>query len=130
MLKFYTQYDRRASSLEVPWGEDLVERAGYVPAHVLIENMLLSGQRLGASRGQYEFPDGEEVPDDYGDPTRSPGFDLADIAQADHYLSAVAEVEKKLNAKKNKAKVEAANNENADDARQIPLPEIPVSQKV
>lgn len=61
-------------------GELLVETAGYVPANVKIESMIDAGRRLTDFRAGYEFQDGETIPDDYLDPTRNPGFDLADAS--------------------------------------------------
>ena len=61
-------------------GEILVETAGYIPADRKIESMIDAGRRLLDFRAGYEFQDGEEIPDDYLDPTRDPGFDLADAS--------------------------------------------------
>lgn len=69
-------------------GELLVETAGYVPADRKIESMIDAGRRLKDFRAGYEFQDDEDVPDDYLDPTRDPGFDLADATRLTHqYLA-------------------------------------------
>ena len=64
-------------------GEKLVETAGYIPAQKRIENLMLAGQRLVASRqALYDCQGGEEFDDTIPfDPTRDPGYDLADAAQ-------------------------------------------------
>lgn len=62
-------------------GEILVETAGYIPADRKIESMIDAGKRLMDFRAGYEFQDDEDVPDDYIDPTRDPGFDLADASR-------------------------------------------------
>ena len=42
--------------------------------------MIEAGERLRDFRCGYEFEDEESVPDDYFDPTREAGFDLADAS--------------------------------------------------
>ena len=61
--------------------ESKVEKSGYIPAKKRIENMMLAGQRLVASRNQlYDDPTGmdEDIPIDR---TRNPGYDMADASQ-------------------------------------------------
>lgn len=84
-MKFYTQWDPPPKKGEVNSGEVVVETAGYVSAQKLIEGMFQAGIRLQQSRG-YEFGSDQEVPDDYIDPTRSPGFDLADASALRHVV--------------------------------------------
>lgn len=50
MAKFVTKYNYVSSEGEIGCEELFVERAGYVPAKKLIENMIYSGQRLVAAR--------------------------------------------------------------------------------
>ena len=58
------------------------ESAGYIPAEAQIELFIQAGRRLDQARKeQYDFSADEEVPDDFIDPTRSGGFDLADATQ-------------------------------------------------
>nr|QJB19761.1 MAG: hypothetical protein [Microvirus sp.] len=70
-------------------GDEIVEKAGYIPAKDQIETMINAGQRLADARA-YEFGPDDDVPDDYYDPTRNPGFDLSDATimanQADQRL--------------------------------------------
>lgn len=77
-MQFFTEYNRPPSDAEIQDYVSITETAGYLPAHVQIENLIDAGRRLDAYRKEaYEFPDGV-VPPDYVDPTRSPGFDMAD----------------------------------------------------
>lgn len=79
MAKFKTQYDRKEDPGQEGGGELITEQAGYVPPQVQIENMIMAGQRLNASRAEmYDTMEVYEEPDI--DPTRSPGFDLADAS--------------------------------------------------
>ena len=77
-MQFQTKYDRTPYKGEKNSGELLTEQAGYVPADVKILNMIEAGERLRDSRLGYEFEDEQSVPDDYYDPTRESGFDMAD----------------------------------------------------
>ena len=47
----------------------------------VIESMIVAGQRLEASVGGYEFDVGEVIDEAYYDPTREPGYDLADASR-------------------------------------------------
>lgn len=77
-MKFQTKYNHEKSPGEVNLGEVLVEKAGYIPAKVRIENMILAGQRLVEHRREmYDF-DGEDIDESFSDPTRSKNFDMAD----------------------------------------------------
>lgn len=81
-MNFSTPYqdNRFKTPPEVNSGETLVEKAGYEPAKIKIENMILAGQRLSDYRkSQYDFEG--EIDEDFIDPTRSPNFDLADATQ-------------------------------------------------
>lgn len=90
---------------EVNDGTRLTESAGYIPAKVRIEEMIVAGERLvDYRRGRYDFPPDsgatEEEQEDYVDLTRSPGFDMADASQLkmqvdDRLKSQVAEHKRK-----------------------------------
>ena len=61
--------------------ESIVEKSGYIPAKKRIENIMIAGQRLIASRNQlYDDPSGEDE-DIPIDRTRNPGYDMADASQ-------------------------------------------------
>lgn len=78
---FYSPYIRPDANYEINSGEEIVEKAGYVPANVLIENMIYAGNRLDFARSEYyDFADAETVDQDFIDPTRSKGFDIADAS--------------------------------------------------
>jgi len=82
-MKFYTAYDRPEHQGEVNVGPSKVEKVGYVPSNILIENMIFAGMRLNRARTEaYDVSPDEidkagEVPID---PTRNPGFDMADAS--------------------------------------------------
>lgn len=58
------------------------EQAGYIPPQVQIENMIMAGQRLDASRkALYDFESEADIDESAIDPTRSGNFDLADATQ-------------------------------------------------
>ena len=81
---FQTQYNRakHARNPEVNSGEILVETAGYVSTEKRINNMILAGQRLVESRRtQYDLEGDYDSEDIDLDPTRDPGYDLADATQ-------------------------------------------------
>ena len=79
VTKFKTQYSGNTTKPEKNHGERLVETAGYIPAQVRIENMMLAGRRLADARKEmYDFPAGVEPDESLSDPTRSPNFDMAD----------------------------------------------------
>lgn len=85
--KLYTPYDRPKEEYEVNIGPSLVEKVGYVPANILIENMIYAGERLDLARSDYyDFPDPDQVDYDFIDPTRSKNFDPAD---ADYLMRSV-----------------------------------------
>lgn len=99
----FTQYHRPKDQYEVNNGEDITEKVGYVPANVLIENMIYAGQRLDLARSDmYDFKDEDEVDDEYIDPTRSPGFDLADASTLGMQVSAKISEQRKLYEKEQK----------------------------
>lgn len=80
-MEFFTKYRRPERAPEINNGEDLVEVGSFRPMSKVIESMIVAGQRLEASVGGYEF-DAEEVVDEvYFDPTREPGYDLADASR-------------------------------------------------
>lgn len=81
-MKFQTKYSRKefSKTYEKGGGKRMVETAGYIPAKQRIENMIMAGQRLALARKElYDF-DGE-VDENFEDPTRRPGYDLADAFQ-------------------------------------------------
>lgn len=85
----FTQMDPFIEPGEINEGPELVEKSGYIPAEEQIGAMLRAGERLGEFRREaYDFGDKEDIPDDYVDPTRSPGFDLADASALQRDIAA------------------------------------------
>jgi hypothetical protein len=59
--------------------ETLVVQYGYVPLKAQIERMIQAGKELDAFRKEYyDFGDEREIPSEYEDPTRAPGFDMSE----------------------------------------------------
>lgn len=82
---FQSNYNRTYHSApEMNYGPTLVVDEGYLSTQELIELMVREGQELVAARKEmHDFP--PEVPIDETlplDPTRQPGYDLADASQA------------------------------------------------
>jgi len=82
-MNFKTQYNAVAAAPQSFAGAvSRTEKAGYLPAKKIIEQMVMAGLRLKAFRedhydlGEQDEDDGESI-----DPTRSPGFDMADASQ-------------------------------------------------
>lgn len=80
-MEFFTKYRRPERAPEINNGPDLVEVGSFRPMSQVIEGMIIAGQRLEASVGGYEFNAGEVVDEAYYDPTREPGYDLADASR-------------------------------------------------
>jgi len=80
MRKIFDFQNPPPSDPEKNDGELVVEIGSYIPAKQQIESFIQSGKNLQASRqGRYDFEG--EVDEDFTDPTRSPGFDMADASQ-------------------------------------------------
>lgn len=79
-MEFATKYKRPPEVYEHGGGRMITEQSGYVPPQKQIEQFILAGKRLDAARlAQFDFKEGEDVPDDVEpDPTRHPSFDLED----------------------------------------------------
>ena len=81
MLKIRTlsQAMEQSAPPEKTGGPSHISLSGYEPLEAKINNMILAGERLLADRSKmYNFQEGEEVDWSYDDPTREPGFDMAD----------------------------------------------------
>lgn len=96
---FNSKYNWIKSPAEYNEGPIIVEKAGYVPAKIQIENMIMAGQRLVESRKeQYGGMSDGEAMENY-DPTFSPNFDMVD---ADSLFKSIDERAKaKLSTKSN-----------------------------
>lgn len=80
-MNFNTPYQREHTPEAPNSGEIITEQQGYISAQDQIEALIMAGQRLDESRAGYEFEDGEDVPDDYFDPTSQKNLDWVE-AQA------------------------------------------------
>lgn len=81
-MNFATHYKPNRCSPEINSGEIMVEKAGYIPAQKLIENLINAGQRLKEFRSeQFDFPDEKSIDHTFMDPTRIKNFDMADASQ-------------------------------------------------
>jgi len=81
-VKLFTQYRRPPKHLEENDGLTITESAGYIPPKVQIENLINAGKRLAQWRKeQYDFPEDDDVDESFEDPTRGPGYDLADASR-------------------------------------------------
>ena len=78
-MEYCTKYRRPNLKEEILDPVSKTETAGYIRAEDQITAFIDAGRRLDEYRREmYDFGDGEEVPDDFIDPTRSGSFDLAD----------------------------------------------------
>jgi len=104
-VKLYTQYRRPPKRMEEMTSDTLTESAGYLPSKVQIENLIQAGKRLMEYRkGAYDFPDDKVVDESYEDPTRGPGYDLADASRD------AAGVDKRLRAQAAAAKAKVSKD--------------------
>lgn len=81
-MKFFNQWVRPPKKPEKMDPLTITESRGYIPPHVQVENLLQAGRRLVEFRKeQYDFPPGEKPDESFEDPTRRPGYDLADASR-------------------------------------------------
>lgn len=103
---FYDQFmNRPPADEEKNSGESLVESAGYIPAEIQIMEMIQAGERLGEYRKEkYDY---ESLSEDDGlvDPTRCPGFDMAEASLLDRRLAAKFEQAEKEEKEKKSAEL-------------------------
>ena len=83
MIKVYTKWDRPEKKYDPHSDEIIVERAGYIPPKLQVEQMFIAGERLAKHRKEmYDFSDESKVNMEFSDPTRTPGFDLVDATRS------------------------------------------------
>lgn len=108
--KVYNRMNPRPATPEKGGGKCHVDKAGYVSAETRIKNLMQAGIDLRDSRrGSYDSEDGSE-PDI--DPTRNPGYDLADAHEQG--MSVAERLRKKkeeMDAKKAKERSVQKTNE-------------------
>lgn len=81
MSKFYTRYNKPPCKFEVNSGLRLVDLTGYIPLEKQVKAMMSAGMRLDSFRSA-QFDSEDENGDIPLDPTRKPGYDLADASMA------------------------------------------------
>lgn len=108
-MKFYDQFvNRPPTGEEINSGEEIVEKAGYVPAEIQIMEMINAGERLGDYRKErYDYGEGDQD-DGMMDPTRAPGVDMADISQMK--ISLDAKIERGMEEIKENEKMKNKDN--------------------
>lgn len=79
-MEYMTRY-KRPQIEETLFDEDKVERAGYIPAEVKINQLIEAGERLGKFRKEQFDQSFDDEEDLNIDPTRNGNFDLADASQ-------------------------------------------------
>jgi len=92
-------------------GPKLVETAGYIPAKIQIENMMIAGFRLDQARKlKYDYESQNEQMEAYQmDPTRRPGYDPADaIRDARTYSEKLLQQANLAKAKKEEERINKA----------------------
>lgn len=83
-----SRYNTVHASPETCNQKSKTQKTGYIPAKQRVENLMLAGQRLKEYRNeQYDWPDGN-IDENYIDPTRRKGYDLADASQDAFYNQA------------------------------------------
>nr|QJB20350.1 MAG: hypothetical protein [Microvirus sp.] len=104
---------------EINDGELVTEVGSYIPAKEQIESFLVGGMALEASRkSRYDFEDA--IDEDFEDPTRSKGFDMADATQiqlaTEAYLNEVKKEaeEKRLSEAEAEKKPEKVKEEKSE----------------
>jgi len=113
MRKIYDFQNLPPSDPEKNDGELIVEIGSYIPAKQQIESFIQSGRNLQAARqGRYDFEG--EVDEDFTDPTRSPGFDMADASQL--LLQAEANISEARRIAEANAKAEKVSKEGSGNA--------------
>lgn len=81
MKEFYTQFKRPLKKFEKPSGPSKVDISGYRNQNKRIEDLINAGARLvDWRRSQFDFNEGDEIDEDFIDPTRSKGFDMEDAS--------------------------------------------------
>jgi len=101
----FTHWRRPPKNPEVMDPLTKTESAGYIPPKTQIENLIMAGKRLQDWRKEmYDFPDSKDIDESFEDPTRGPGYDLADASRD---AQAVAS---RLNAQARAVKTKESND--------------------
>lgn len=115
----YDHFKRPPEAFEKEDQSSITETAGYVPPDVQIGEMMLAGRRLVEAReDQYDFRYGEEVPEDFYDPTRSPGFDFDDAKRLGDSVAARLKKQGKEASEKLKGNISQNGKEDASKGQE------------
>lgn len=80
-MTIYTNLNPPPPKPDRTGGKNFTETAGYVSTKRRIEEMIQAGERLVQARQeQFDFMDEVDMDEQDPDPTRQPGFDLADAS--------------------------------------------------
>jgi len=80
-MEIYTQFKRPEKKFEKKSGPSKVDIAGYRNQNLRIEDLINAGARLvDWRRAQFDFNEGDEIDEDFIDPTRNKGFDMEDAS--------------------------------------------------
>jgi len=118
-VQLYTQHRRPPKRPEKMDPLTLTESAGYLPSKVQIENLIQAGKRLVQWRKeQYDFPEDQDVDESFEDPTRRPGYDLADASRDGAAVAARLRAQAKADrAAKDTAKAVKFDSEPASEGK-------------
>lgn len=98
----YSQSNLPPAQPEINSGEYILELDGFIPLRLQLLQLQAAGQRLKEFRAEaFDFATGE-VDDNFHDPTRNPGFDMADASLI------LSEIEERF--VKRRAEAEVAKN--------------------
>ena len=79
-MDFKTNWKKQESTKEILSEKDNVNRLGYVPMDIQINQYLVAGERLKEMREEmYHFSSREEIDEDYYDRLRQPNLDRVDV---------------------------------------------------
>lgn len=101
------------------------EQYGFIPLRTQVERMKIAGRTLADfKKGMtYDYESDQEVPEDVNDPTRNPGFDVADASMLARMASDALARQKAENAgRRSRAALEARHR--------LPEPSQPVVAEV
>ena len=83
MLTYNKPFNGKLGKPEVLSKDSRTETAGFISAERRITSLIQAGQRLQDFReSQFDFKDDKSVDLSFYDPTREPGYDLADASMA------------------------------------------------
>lgn len=123
---FNTSVSRIREGGEINSGEQLTEQAGYIPLNIQLARLDAAGVQLYNYRKEmYDFGEGEPIPANAEDPTRTPNYDMADAS------TALRDLEKKYTERKRfQMEQESINEKDKEDvllsdAQPIPEEETP-----